>query len=258
MTFGFSRDDVESRMMPAYLEQGCSSATRSRRSTRPASASSCASAPSGAGRPSPKLKLGVCGEHGGDPESIALFYDAGLDYVSCSPFRVPIARLGAAQAIVGAGARSDTSDPPTVIGVDDRRRSPRKATGTSSTSTSSRGSGRCCSASSSCCSSSTCSSFHREAHEVSARRRRRSSRRCGSRSASASRSSSGGGSAARRRRRVHLRLPHREEPQRRQRLRLGADPELLRGAAKYQHRVLFWGIFGALVCGPSSSSPASP
>jgi pyruvate,orthophosphate dikinase len=47
-----------------------------------------------------KLKLGVCGEHGGDPESIALFYDAGLDYVSCSPFRVPIARLAAAQAIL--------------------------------------------------------------------------------------------------------------------------------------------------------------
>ncbi|HLH29153.1 MAG TPA: putative PEP-binding protein, partial [Acidimicrobiales bacterium] len=49
------------------------------------------------------LKLGVCGEHGGDPESIDLFYDAGLDYVSCSPFRVPIARLAAAQAVL-AGA----------------------------------------------------------------------------------------------------------------------------------------------------------
>jgi pyruvate,orthophosphate dikinase len=48
----------------------------------------------------PDLKLGVCGEHGGDPESIALFYDAGLDYVSCSPFRVPIARLAAAQAVL--------------------------------------------------------------------------------------------------------------------------------------------------------------
>ncbi len=47
------------------------------------------------------LKLGVCGEHGGDPESIALFYDAGLNYVSCSPFRVPVARLAAAQAIIG-------------------------------------------------------------------------------------------------------------------------------------------------------------
>jgi len=50
----------------------------------------------------PDLKLGVCGEHGGDPESIDLFYRLGLDYVSCSPFRVPIARLSAAQAIVGS------------------------------------------------------------------------------------------------------------------------------------------------------------
>ncbi|MEA2844267.1 MAG: pyruvate, orthophosphate dikinase, partial [Actinomycetota bacterium] len=49
----------------------------------------------------PGLKLGVCGEHGGDPESIELFRQAGLDYVSCSPFRVPIARLAAAQAILG-------------------------------------------------------------------------------------------------------------------------------------------------------------
>ena len=48
-----------------------------------------------------KLKLGVCGEHGGDPESIALFYRAGLDYVSCSPYGIPIARLAAAQSIIG-------------------------------------------------------------------------------------------------------------------------------------------------------------
>ena len=54
-----------------------------------------------------QLKLGVCGEHGGDPASIAFFQRVGLDYVSCSPFRVPVARLAAAQAIVGAGA-SDT------------------------------------------------------------------------------------------------------------------------------------------------------
>jgi pyruvate,orthophosphate dikinase len=53
------------------------------------------------------LKLGVCGEHGGDPESIGLFYAAGLNYVSCSPFRVPIARLSAAQAVLG-GLSSDT------------------------------------------------------------------------------------------------------------------------------------------------------
>ena len=46
----------------------------------------------------PKLKIGICGEHGGDPDSIYFFQQAGLDYVSCSPFRVPIARLAAAQA----------------------------------------------------------------------------------------------------------------------------------------------------------------
>ena len=51
---------------------------------------------------SKKLKLGICGEHGGDPASIALCQELGLDYVSCSPFRVPVARLAAAQAIVGA------------------------------------------------------------------------------------------------------------------------------------------------------------
>ena len=45
-----------------------------------------------------KLKIGICGEHGGDPDSIRFFHEAGLDYISCSPFRVPIARLSAAQA----------------------------------------------------------------------------------------------------------------------------------------------------------------
>jgi pyruvate,orthophosphate dikinase len=46
------------------------------------------------------LKLGICGEHGGDPSSIEFCYRTGLDYVSCSPFRVPIARLAAAQAVI--------------------------------------------------------------------------------------------------------------------------------------------------------------
>jgi pyruvate,orthophosphate dikinase len=48
----------------------------------------------------PKLKVGVCGEHGGDPASIEFFYKAGMNYVSCSPFRVPVARLAAAQAAI--------------------------------------------------------------------------------------------------------------------------------------------------------------
>ena len=49
----------------------------------------------------PKLKVGICGEHGGDPASVAFCHEVGLDYVSCSPFRVPIARLAAAQAALG-------------------------------------------------------------------------------------------------------------------------------------------------------------
>jgi phosphoenolpyruvate synthase/pyruvate phosphate dikinase len=51
-------------------------------------------------RERPELELGVCGEHGGDPASIRFFHDAGLDYVSCSPFRAPIARVAAAQAAI--------------------------------------------------------------------------------------------------------------------------------------------------------------
>jgi pyruvate,orthophosphate dikinase len=54
----------------------------------------------------PELKLGICGEHGGDPASIAFCHDVALDYVSCSPFRVPIARLAAAQASLGKAAAS--------------------------------------------------------------------------------------------------------------------------------------------------------
>jgi len=54
----------------------------------------------------PKLKVGICGEHGGDPASVAFCHEAKLDYVSCSPFRVPIARLAAAQAALGKEAAS--------------------------------------------------------------------------------------------------------------------------------------------------------
>ncbi|MGH6972447.1 MAG: putative PEP-binding protein, partial [Caulobacteraceae bacterium] len=55
----------------------------------------------------PNIKLGICGEHGGDPASIAFFDAVGLDYVSCSPYRVPIARLAAAQAALGAKSKDD-------------------------------------------------------------------------------------------------------------------------------------------------------
>jgi len=97
MTMGFSRDDA-GKFLPAYLKDGMyerdpfqsidqkgvgllvEMAVQKGRSARPG------------------IKLGICGEHGGDPASIGFFHKVGLDYVSCSPFRVPIARLAAAQA----------------------------------------------------------------------------------------------------------------------------------------------------------------
>ena len=102
MTFGFSRDDVESRMMPAYLEQGLLKRNPFE-TIDPDGVGALVRMAAAKGRAAkPGIKLGVCGEHGGDPESIQLFFEAGLDYVSCSPFRVPIARLAAAQSVIGA------------------------------------------------------------------------------------------------------------------------------------------------------------
>jgi pyruvate,orthophosphate dikinase len=103
MTFGFSRDDVESRMMPAYLEKGLLKRNPFETIDQSGVGELVRIGAERGRAVKPDLKLGVCGEHGGDPESITLFYDAGLDYVSCSPFRVPIARLAAAQAVIGAG-----------------------------------------------------------------------------------------------------------------------------------------------------------
>ena len=102
MTFGFSRDDIESRLMPAYLGQGLLKRNPFE-TIDAAGVGELVKLAAVRGREAkPGLKLGVCGEHGGDPESITLFHEAGLDYVSCSPFRVPIARLSAAHAILNA------------------------------------------------------------------------------------------------------------------------------------------------------------
>jgi pyruvate, orthophosphate dikinase len=103
LTFGFSRDDVESRMMPQYLEQGLLKRNPFETIDQSGVGELVRIGAQRGRSTKPGLKLGVCGEHGGDPESIDLFYNAGLDYVSCSPFRVPIARLSAAQAIIAAG-----------------------------------------------------------------------------------------------------------------------------------------------------------
>jgi len=100
MTFGFSRDDVEGRMMSAYLELGLLKHNPFE-VVDPDGVGELVRLGVERGRATrPDLKIGVCGEHGGDPESIQTFAQAGLDYVSCSPFRVPIARLAAAQAVL--------------------------------------------------------------------------------------------------------------------------------------------------------------
>jgi pyruvate,orthophosphate dikinase len=103
MTFGFSRDDVEGRMMNAYLEQGLLKRNPFETIDQGGVGQLVLDAVFRGRSTREDLKLGVCGEHGGDPESIDFFYRAGLDYVSCSPFRVPIARLAAAQAVIAAG-----------------------------------------------------------------------------------------------------------------------------------------------------------
>ncbi len=105
LTFGFSRDDVEAKMMPAYLAQGLLSRNPFE-TIDTDGVGRLVEQGAWLGRETrPGLKLGVCGEHGGDPESIDFFHRAGLDYVSCSPYRVPIARLAAAQAIIRNGAQ---------------------------------------------------------------------------------------------------------------------------------------------------------
>ena len=107
MTFGFSRDDVESRMMPAYLEAGLLKRNPFESIDQSGVGELVFIAAERGRKTKCGLKLGVCGEHGGDPESIGMFYRAGLNYVSCSPYRVPIARLSAAQAVIG-GAKTET------------------------------------------------------------------------------------------------------------------------------------------------------
>jgi pyruvate,orthophosphate dikinase len=108
LTYGYSRDDV-GKFLPDYLE----------RRMLPADPFQTLDA-TGVGqlvrlgiakgrKAHPKLKVGVCGEHGGDPASVRFFHDNGVDYVSCSPYRVPVARLAAAQAVLSTTAIGSTA-----------------------------------------------------------------------------------------------------------------------------------------------------
>lgn len=96
--WGFSRDDVEASFFTAYLEKGIFGVSPFETIDRDGVGSLVKSAAAAGRSTRPDLKLGVCGEHGGDPESVHFFHEVGLDYVSCSPFRIPVARLEAGRA----------------------------------------------------------------------------------------------------------------------------------------------------------------
>ncbi|MYR38549.1 pyruvate, phosphate dikinase [Streptomyces sp. SID4944] len=102
--WGFSRDDVEASFFTAYLEKGIFGVSPFETIDKDGVGSLVRSAVEAGRATRPDLKLGVCGEHGGDPESVHFFHEVGLDYVSCSPFRIPVARLEAGRAAAGARA----------------------------------------------------------------------------------------------------------------------------------------------------------
>ncbi|EMS52969.1 Pyruvate, phosphate dikinase 1, chloroplastic [Triticum urartu] len=99
MTFGYSRDDV-GKFLPIYLAQGILQHDPFEVLDQRGVGELVKIATERGRKARPNLKVGICGEHGGEPSSVAFFAKAGLDYVSCSPFRVPIARLAAAQVLV--------------------------------------------------------------------------------------------------------------------------------------------------------------
>jgi len=99
-TYGFSRDDIGS-FLPQYLARGILPADPFQTIDRQGVGALIRTAIKKGRRIRPDLKVGICGEHGGDPASVEFFHQAGLDYVSCSPYRVPAARLAAAQAALG-------------------------------------------------------------------------------------------------------------------------------------------------------------
>lgn len=96
--WGFSRDDVEASFFTAYLEKGIFGVSPFETIDKDGVGKLVKDAVKAGRATRPDLKLGVCGEHGGDPESVHFFHEVGLDYVSCSPFRIPVARLEAGRA----------------------------------------------------------------------------------------------------------------------------------------------------------------
>jgi pyruvate, orthophosphate dikinase len=102
MTWGFSRDDVEGAFFSRYIELGIFGVSPFETLDRDGVGRLVKIAVEEGKKARPDIELGVCGEHGGDPDSVHFFHEVGLDYVSCSPFRVPIARLEAGRAALAA------------------------------------------------------------------------------------------------------------------------------------------------------------
>ncbi len=102
LTFAFSRDDVEVRLLPAYLEAGVLPFNPFDQLDQEGVGRLIEMTCTDARSVKPELKIGICGEQAGDPASARFLVDAGVDYVSCSPYRVPIARLAVAQALLDA------------------------------------------------------------------------------------------------------------------------------------------------------------
>ncbi len=100
LTFGFSRDDLEARVIQPYVTAGHLAVSPFASLDTDGVGALVTGAVAAARAAAPDVSIGVCGEHGGDPDSIGFFHRAGLSYVSCSPYRVPAARLAAAQAVL--------------------------------------------------------------------------------------------------------------------------------------------------------------
>jgi pyruvate,orthophosphate dikinase len=101
MTFGYSRDDA-GKFLPIYVEDGILPADPFQTIDQIGVGKLMETSVKLGRSAREKLKVGICGEHGGEPESVKFCYRLGMDYVSCSPFRVPIARLAAAQESIKA------------------------------------------------------------------------------------------------------------------------------------------------------------
>jgi pyruvate, orthophosphate dikinase len=99
---GFSRDDAEGKFLTHYLEDGVLEDNPFETLDLDGVGDLMRIAVERGRSRKPDLKLGICGEHGGEPKSVAFCHELGLDYVSCSPYRVPVARLAAAQAALAA------------------------------------------------------------------------------------------------------------------------------------------------------------